>query len=240
MPGMSRSDESVAVGRIVGLRRYPVKSMGAEVLSEAEVSWHGVEGDRRWAFIREGAEQNGFPWLTLRQRGDMNQYRPSFVDPLQPDTSPTVVKTPSGTEFDVADPALGAELSEERVRVIRQGRGVFDAFPLSLITTQTVERLGEIVGDRLDVLRFRPNILVEAADDVPFLKDTWVGRVLRFGSVGMRVDKRDGRCSVITLDPETAERNPAFCVRWQRSERVAWGCMGRRWHQGGWLSAIWC
>jgi uncharacterized protein YcbX len=75
----------------------------------------------------------------------------------------------------------------------------------------------------LDVQRFRPNILVEAANDTPFLEDDWVGRVLRFGSVRMRVDKRDGRCVVITIDPMTAERSPAI-LRAMAEERQ--GCLG--------------
>jgi uncharacterized protein YcbX len=62
------------VGRVVGLWRYPVKSMGAEELAEVDVSWHGLAGDRRWAFIRNGVVQSGFPWLTLREREDMSHY----------------------------------------------------------------------------------------------------------------------------------------------------------------------
>jgi uncharacterized protein YcbX len=220
---MSNSNDAAAVGRVVGLWRYPVKSMGAEALTETEVSWHGLAGDRRWSFIRNGVEQSGFPWLTLRDRGDMSHYRPRLTDPSRPDTSPTVVQTPSGAVLDVADPALGAELCPGGARVIRQSRGIFDTFPLSLITTQTIARLGELVGDRLDVQRFRPNILVEAAADRPFAEDAWVGRVLRLGSVRMRVDKRDGRCVVITIDPVTAERNPAI-LRAVADERQ--GCLG--------------
>src|SRR5689334_15649224 len=98
------------VGRVVGLWRYPVKSMGAEALAEVDVSWHGFAGDRRWAFIRNGMTQSGFPWLTLRQRADMSHYRPSFVEPARPDESPTVVRTPSEAVFDVTDPALAEEL----------------------------------------------------------------------------------------------------------------------------------
>jgi len=211
------------VGRVVGLWRYPVKSMGAEPLAEVDVSWHGFAGDRRWAFIRNGAVQSGFPWLTLRERGDMGHYRPSFVDPARPDTSPTVVRTPSGVTFDVADSALGAELCPGGVRVIKQSRGIFDTFPLSLITTQTIARLGEIVGARLDAQRFRPNILVEAADEAPFAEDEWVGCVLRIGGMHIRVDKRDGRCVVITIDPVTTERNPAI-LRAVASDRQ--GCLG--------------
>jgi hypothetical protein len=65
--------------------------MGAEALTDVDVSWHGLAGDRRWAFIRNGVEQTGFPWLTLRDRGNLNHYRPSFVDPSRPDQSATVV-----------------------------------------------------------------------------------------------------------------------------------------------------
>lgn len=211
------------VGRVVGLWRYPVKSMAAEPLTEVEVSWHGFAGDRRWAFIRDGVPQSGFPWLTLRERADMNHYRPSFVDATQPDKSPTVVQTPAGVVFDVTDPTLARELYPAGARVIKQNRGIFDTFPLSLVTTQTIARLSEMVGAPLDVKRFRPNILVEAADEGPFQEDEWVGHVLRLGGMSMRVDKRDGRCVVITIDPVTSERNPAI-LRTVAQDRQ--GCLG--------------
>lgn len=219
---MHRSQNRRQVGRVLGLWRYPVKSMGAEELAEAEVSWHGLAGDRRWAFIRNGVVHSGFPWLTLRERGDLSHYRPSLIEPTQPDRSPTVVHTPSGATFDVGDPALSEELGAG-VRVIKQDRGIFDTLPLSLITTQTIARLGELVGVQLDIQRFRPNILVEAADEEPFAEDTWVGCVLRIGGMRMRVDKRDSRCVVITIDPETSERNPAILRAVARDRQ---GCLG--------------
>jgi uncharacterized protein len=216
-------ENSRPVGRVVGLWRYPVKSMAGEPLTEVEVSWHGLSGDRRWAFIRDGLTQSGFPWLTLRERGDMSHYLPSFVDPAQPDKSSTLVRTPSGIVFDVTDPKLATELWPQGARVIKQNRGVFDTFPLSLITTQTIGRLGEMVGAQLDVQRFRPNILVEAAEQAPFLEDSWMGCVLRIGGMRMRVDKRDGRCVVITIDPASSERNPAILRAVARDRQ---GCLG--------------
>ena len=220
---MHQIREERPVGRVVGLWRYPVKSMAAEALAEAYVSWHGVAGDRRWAFIRDGVSQSGFPWLTLREQGDMAHYRPSFVDPAQPDKSATIVRSPSGREFDVTDPALAAELGPHGARVIKQDRGIFDTFPLSLITTQTIARLGERVGARLDVQRFRPNILVQTAGQSPFMEDEWVGCILRIGGLRMRVDKRDGRCAVVTIDPVTLERDPRI-LRTVVQERG--GCLG--------------
>jgi len=211
------------VGRVVGLWRYPVKSMGAEALSFADVSWHGFAGDRRWAFIRSDVPQSGFPWLTLREREDMTHYLPSFVEPERPDKSATIVRTPSGTIFDVADRPLAAALGPGVLRAIKHDRGIFDTFPLSLITTQSIARLGEMIGGSLDVQRFRPNILVQACGETPFAEDSWVGCVLRIGGLQMRVDKRDGRCAVITIDPMTKERNPAILRAVARDRQ---GCLG--------------
>jgi uncharacterized protein len=106
------------VGRVVGLWRYPVKSMAAEALDGAQVSWNGLAGDRRWAFIRDGQVDSGFPWLTIRELPAMAHYRPRFTEPGRPDASATLVRTPSGGEFDVADPALADELGAG-VRVIK-------------------------------------------------------------------------------------------------------------------------
>ena len=53
-----RAPAACEVGRVAGMWRYPVKSMAAEALEWADVGWHGVEGDRRWAFIRDGMVRN--------------------------------------------------------------------------------------------------------------------------------------------------------------------------------------
>jgi len=224
---METNQKSRCLGRVVGLWRYPVKSMAAEALPEVEVSWHGLAGDRRWAFVRQGLTQSGFPWLTLRERAAMAHYRPSFSEPHRPDSSPTVVGTPSGGLFDIADPELAAELWPDGASLIRQSRGIFDTFPLSLISTQTVAQLGQAVGRSLEVQRFRPNLLIDTAQDdepgLPFPEDSWVGSVLRIGGLRMRVDKRDGRCLVITIDPATQEREPGI-LRTVAAERQ--GCLG--------------
>ena len=220
---MNHSQHGRPVGRVVGLWRYPVKSMAGEVLDAAEVSWHGLAGDRRWAFVRNDAAQSGFPWLTIRERNDMNRYCPSFVDADRPDRSRVKVRTPSGSDFDVADPALAAELCPDGVRAIKQDRGIFDTFPLSLISTRTIAALGASVGQDLDVRRFRPNLLIETTDGAAFAEDAWVGCVLRIGGLRMRVDKRDGRCAVITIDPETAQRNTTILRTVARDRQ---GCLG--------------
>jgi len=212
------------VGRIAALWRYPVKSMAAEELDGVEVSWHGLAGDRRWAFIRDGQVRSGFPWLTIRERPELAHYRPRFADPDRLSASPVLVRTPGGSELDVADPALAAELGPG-VRVIKQERGVFDTMPLSLLTTQTLADLGRLVGAGLAAGRFRPNLLVDAAGR-GFPEDAWVGRVLRIGELRMRVDLRDQRCVMVTIDPVTLRRNPAILRAIARDRDARFGVYG--------------
>jgi uncharacterized protein YcbX len=199
---------AMPVGRVVQLWRYPVKSMAGEPLEAADVYWHGLAGDRRYAFVRPGLERSGFPWLTIRERPDLVGYRPRFRDPARPDASRVVVRTPAGEEVEVTALSLG-----EGVRAMKLNRGAFDAAPLSLISASSI---GE-----LDVRRFRPNLLVEAAGEFP--EDAWVGRLLRIGGLLMRVDRRDSRCVIVDTDPDTGERDPAVLKELGRARQ---GCLG--------------
>jgi len=212
------------VGRVAGLWRYPVKSMAGEELDGAEVSWHGLAGDRRWAFIRAGQVRSGFPWLTIREHPELARYRPRFTEPDRPDASPARVQTPSGAELDVADPALAAELGPG-VTVIKQNRGVFDTMPLSLLTTQSLAGLARLAGTDLTAPRFRPNLLVDAPGP-DFPEDTWVGRILRIGGLRMRVDQRDQRCVMVTIDPVTLCRNQAVLRAIARERDARFGVYG--------------
>jgi uncharacterized protein YcbX len=215
------------VGRVAAVWRYPVKSMAPDAVSSAEVSWHGVAGDRRWGFAHERREASGFPWLTIRERPDLVRYRPRLADPERPNTSPVVVTTPTGVELDVTDPALAAELGGG-VRATKLDRGTFDALPLSLISTQSVRNLGVLAGRPLHPGRFRPNLLVDAtaggADAFP--EEHWVGCTLLVGDALVRVDARDQRCVVVNIDPTTAARDPIVFRTIAQHRRARLGVYG--------------
>ena len=111
-------------GRVVALWRYPVKSMAPEELDSVEVSWHGLAGDRRWAFIRDGQVRSGFPWLTIRERPELAHYRPRFTEPGRPNVSPTRVRTPSGRartlSLAAGQPASGQEAGPPPLEAVGQ------------------------------------------------------------------------------------------------------------------------
>ena len=214
------------VGRVGALWRYPVKSMAAEALRNADVYWHGIKGDRRWAFVQDELVRSGFPYLTIRERAEMWRFVPELADPDKPDSSKTWVRTPEGDTFDVADPALAERLGGG-VRPVRLNRGLFDTAPLSLITTTTVEAL-RVLSER-DVLepeRFRANLLVEPTGDGEWPEDAWVGHELAIGSLRMRVDRRDERCVIITTDPVTGDRDPRVLKMAGRAHDACAGVYG--------------
>ncbi len=196
------------VGHVRELWRYPVKSMAPEALEQSEVSWFGIAGDRRWAFVRDGTSTNDFPWLTIRERNDLMHFSPTFEEPDRPDQSSVIIQSPTGERYQISDADLANRLFPDGARLIKQNRGIYDTFPLSMITTQSIKQIGDRLGSELSPQRFRPNFLVDAIENVPFPEDSWVSHVLRIGTLRMRVDKRDGRCAVINVDPKSSHRDP--------------------------------
>lgn len=218
------------LARVAELWRYPVKSMAGESLAAAEVGWHGIAGDRRWAFVRGDTPRSGFPWLTIREQARMLHYRPAFLDLSQPDCSDVSVRTPGGAELDVIDPVLAAELAPG-ARAIKLDRGAFDVSPISLLSRQSVSAVAGLVRTELDVRRFRANIVLDA--DGPFSEDEWVGTTLEIGSARIRVDQRDQRCVVVNVDPESTHRDASVLKAIARERQACLGiyastiCPGR-------------
>src|SRR5450432_4044223 len=88
-------DQSHArAGIVSGLWRYPVKSMAGEALASADLSWAGLAGDRRWAFVRPDSEDSGLPWHTIREFPQMSRYVALLGEPARPDRSRVLVQTP--------------------------------------------------------------------------------------------------------------------------------------------------
>jgi len=199
----------VPVGIVARLWRYPVKSMAAEALTSGRVSWTGLAGDRKWAFVRPASSHHGFPWLTIRDNPAMSGYVPTLLDPGRPDKSAVQVRAPGGRTYSLADPGLADELGAG-ARVMRLDRGTFDAMPVSLITTDTVSALCELAEVPGNEVRFRPNLVITPTAGAPYAEDEWVGCSLRIGETIVRIDRRDTRCIVVNVDPGTGRPDAAL------------------------------
>lgn len=202
------------IGRVAELVRYPVKSMAGIATESAQLGWHGLEGDRRFAF-RRVADRSGFPWLSASHVPELILYRPIGSDENGREPLPTQVHTPGGQQLDLRGPDLQREISERfgaAVELMHLRGGVFDDAPISVITRSTVAGIGAAAGAELESSRFRANILLDTRDTAPFLEDDWLGGTLLFGDAeprpAVRVASRDPRCMMINLDPATAKQDP--------------------------------
>ena len=132
------------IGTVAALFRYPVKAMAGERLDAIDVGFHGLDGDRRSAFVQSSDAPTRFPWLTIREVPALTTYRAACTaDPAE--SAPPLVTTPDGAELPATDPALRDELAARHggpVHLHRDYRGTQDAFPVSLMSLQTVDGLG--------------------------------------------------------------------------------------------------
>jgi hypothetical protein len=71
-----------------------------------------------------------------------------------------------------------------------------------------VRQIGDEIGNAIDKRRFRANLCLDLAGQAGFAENAYVGKTLRLGKdVLVHVVERDPRCAMITLDPDTAERD---------------------------------
>ncbi len=227
----------IKIGQVEALFRYPVKSMSGEALEVADLGWHGLDGDRRLAFRRVD-DRSGFPWLTATKLPELILFAPQRRGAAVVGDLPTHVRTPGGEELAVFGQELATEVARRHgspVEMTHLNRGIFDEASVSVITSATVDEIGRLSAQRLDVRRFRPNVLIATLRSVPFGEDEWVGGVLSFGETGdapvIGVTNRDERCSMVNFDPGSARIAPEVLkaiVRVRDNKAGVYGTVTRR------------
>ena len=243
------------VGHVEQIWRYPVKSMGGEVVEAAELCQAGIPGDRCWAVIdaelSEIRSAKRWPEL-LNYRASLNatgKLAPATYDAAVPDVT---IVCPDGTVIrgrgDNADELLAQNLGRQarlaplaspdqrehyRLAAARTEQSMssemgllpgepmpdfassmsavlaslaehvtppgtyFDAFPLHLLSTQSLAYLSELGGVDAVVQRYRPNILIAPVDHtIRMTENDWVGHSLRIGEAVLDINSRTVRCSM--------------------------------------------
>lgn len=212
---MRDSSRGETLGHVRALTRYPVKSMAGVALESAFLGWHGLAGDRRFAFRRPGVP-GGMPLLSASRLPELLRYQPLAFDESSGEPLPARVRAPSGEEFDLRSEALAREISERlgsAVELLQFRNGLFDDGAVSVISRATIAGIGREAGRELDPRRFRANILLEPLGDEasPFAEDGWLGGRLLFGDGDdgpvLAVTLRDERCVMLDFDPDTAARD---------------------------------
>ena len=113
------------------------------------------------------------------------------------------------SEF-IGKPTRLVHVPLDRARTTQAGYGkdddqvaFADGFPLLLIGQASLEDLSNKVGRPLEMLRFRPNLVIEGSE--AYAEDSW--KRVRIGDVEFRVVKSCSRCILTTIDPQTGERS---------------------------------
>ena len=203
--------------KVVGLWRYPVKSLQGEAVATATVERDGVVGDRTWGIRDEATGRI----LTARRRPPLLTASAAYVDGVPVVTLPdgTALHGP-GTETDRAlsewltipvslvssagdegRAEFFADATDDSSEAIEftmpEGRYV-DASPLLVVTTASL-RTGAGLHPEGDwsPRRFRPNVLLDV-DGEGWVEDGWVGQSLLVGEVEVRPAQPCVRCTMVT------------------------------------------
>ncbi len=83
--------------------------------------------------------------------------------------------------------------------------GFADGFPILLISTASLDDLNQRLKKKVEMRRFRPNIVVSGCH--AFAEDGW--HQFTLGEIPMRGVKPCSRCILTTVDPSTGERSGA-------------------------------
>jgi uncharacterized protein len=229
----------IHLGHIHELARYPVKSMGGVATDSAFLGWHGLQGDRRFAFRRLG-DKSGFPWLSASRLPELLMYQPFGLDENAEEPTPTHVRTPEGLELAIGSAELQNSVAEKfgsTVELMKLKHGIFDDASVSVINLATIAAIGREAEQDLDSRRFRANIVIATESSEPFLEDGWIGGRLVFGDdeTGpiVSLTQRDPRCVMLNLDPDTAQQDPRImkaAVRLNGNNAGAYGTVARTGH----------
>jgi|SRR5215207_535248 len=117
---------------------------------------------------------------------------------------------PQGHRDELTESKLGAALFKELGAPSAVPDGSFlDVCPLSLLTTSSLRRLGELQpNSRFDPRRFRMNLIVETPED-GFAENAWLGQTLALGDdVRVVAVMPDPRCVMTTVAQGDLPRDP--------------------------------
>ena len=210
------------LGRVIGVRWYPVKSMQGEDLSGSTFATSGIPGDRHWGVLdvatgivlsakREprllqawATVREGQAWITLPDGSALAGDDPK-VDAVLSAWLDRDVRLVAASAGDRATFEMGASFEDESSPVVHQWQGpegtFHDSRPVHLLSNASLRAiLDDHPSGLFDIHRFRPNLVVDV-EGSGFVEERWVGATLSVGTARLEVIKPTSRC-VMTTRPQ--------------------------------------
>lgn len=203
----------ISIGNISEINRYPVKSLAGESLETISIESYGLYGDRCHAFIDE-TKEGWDSFFTARDIPSMLSYKAKLIGESSEDEFPKVnVTSPDGRIFNWNEDLLDEmqiyskrKMSMLTYKTQHPDLMAVDMASILIITDTTVRKLEAIWGKRVDNRRFRAN-LVMSLDESSLNEGDWIGKRLLVGSTELQIDSYCDRCSMITIEPDTLEKD---------------------------------
>jgi uncharacterized protein YcbX len=185
--------------------------MRGGTLEGSALSWSGIPGDRQFGFL----QINSFSWLSARDFPELLLYSPQFENPSNLRSS-LIVTTPAGKTLALDSAELIEEIqdrSRKRLKLEKiERRPAEPSNYVSLISVSSVNVLVQGLHNTVEVERFRPNIVIGPLTLPPYHEEAHLNRSIALGdlqnSARLRIVRRNVRCSLVNLDPQTATPNP--------------------------------
>jgi uncharacterized protein YcbX len=129
---------------------------------------------------------------------------------------------PEGHRDEVTETRLGAALFHEMGLPSAVPAGsFFDMFPISVLTTSTLDHLNELrPQSRFDARRFRMNVIIDTPA-AGFVENAWLERALGIGDeVALAVAMPDPRCVMTTVAQEDLPKDPQVLKALAQHNRI--------------------
>jgi uncharacterized protein len=129
---------------------------------------------------------------------------------------------PDGHQDEVVEAQLGAAFFNERgLPSAVPEDSFFDLYPVSVLTTSTLDQLGELEPESsFDVRRFRMNVIVDNPEH-GFVENDWVGHSIAIGDeVRLGVSLPDPRCCMPSVEQEELPRDPKILKALAQHNRI--------------------
>lgn len=221
-----------APGTVTAIRRYPVKSMLGEDLQAAALTASGIEGDRTVAVIdqqtgRVATAKHPRLWRGLLAfAARWNDGSPVIILPDGTQLPATgsaasrlltealdrevrisaerpegaTIERPAPEDVIAAGDDADVPYATLQIGAGTPGSNFVDFAPVHLVTSATLARIGA------EMVRYRPNLVLDIPGGEPFAENDWTGRTLSVGQALLRIIVPTPRCAVPTLAHGTLPR----------------------------------
>ena len=212
---------------------YPVKSLAGISVSRWPVTKTGLQYDRKWMLIdqdRQFLSQRKLPHMALIKTALTDSHlilsapgMENLLLALAPADGEIIDSTIWHDQCDArrvsaeADQWLSHFLKQdcrlvyqpdEMIRPVDSDYGratdsvaFSDGFPFLIISENSLVSLNRDMQLNLPMTRFRPNLVISGC--AAYAEDSW--REISIGGIDFRLPKPCSRCSVPTIDPDTAQ-----------------------------------